>query len=187
MCVIIVKQKGVSLPSANELQAAWAHNPHGGGFVCSNGYYWRGMSFKEFYKEFKSHVTVKDACIIHFRFATHGSHKIENCHPFYKDGVYFAHNGILDIQTSNDMTDSETAFRDILLPAIKYYGIHSDTFKTIVANMIGWSRFAFMIDGRITIFGNWIEDTKGLLWSNLNHISVFGRYDYKRSACAEAL
>ena len=145
---------------------AFIHNPHGIGFVSSNNIYWRGMDFEEFYKALQG-VRKEDACIIHFRYATHGSHKIDNCHPFKIGDIYFAHNGILPIKTHNDMTDSETAFMDVLYPAAQEYGLDSHKFFSLVSGMIGGSKFAFMQNGEIFLFGRWYQE-KGVLYSNFN-------------------
>ena len=86
MCVIIVKNKGVEMPSKKELKLAFEHNPHGWGIVSSNGVFAHGMDFQTFLSILKG-VSTEDACIIHFRIATHGSVGVKNCHPF--KGEYF--------------------------------------------------------------------------------------------------
>lgn len=165
MCVIIIKHKGVKMPPKSTLKSAFLHNPHGAGFVSSNNIYWRGMGFDEFYTELQK-VRKEDACIIHFRYATHGSHKPDNCHPFKIGDIYFAHNGILPVKTQKDMTDSETAFIETLYPAAKQYGLDSHKFFSLVSGMIGGSKFAFMQNGEIYLFGQWHQE-KGVLYSNL--------------------
>ena len=168
MCVIIIKRKGVKMPSKNELKLAALHNPHGFGFVSSNGQYVRTMDFEEFYQGLKS-VRLEDSCIMHLRIATHGSHKVENCHPFVQGNIYFAHNGILPIRVYGDLTDSETEFRNILAPSAERFGLGSETFRQIVDRRIHSSKFAFMQDGEIYTFGRFIKDKNGVLWSNMNH------------------
>lgn len=167
MCVIICKPKGVKMPSKRELKQAANTNPHGFGFVSSNGLYLRTMDFEEFYDALKN-VGQEDACIMHLRIATHGSHKMSNCHPFKKGDIYFAHNGVLNVNTHGDMTDSETVFLDTLYPAAMKYGLSSPEFSLVVKNVIGWSKFAFMQDGHIHLFGRFIE-YNGLYYSNLHH------------------
>lgn len=168
MCVIIIKKKGVELPSEHELRLAFEHNPHGCGFVSSNGVYWRGMRFDIFYKMLQK-VRVEDACIIHFRLATHGSHKVSNCHPFKQGNLYFAHNGVLPVRTKDDMTDSETVFRNVLIPAAEIFGFGTQAFDSVVNRNIYSSKFAFMKDGEVRFYGSWIREDNGLIWSNLNH------------------
>lgn len=181
MCVIIVKKKGVEMPSERELRLAYEYNPHGCGFVSSNGLYWRGMDFEEFLRRVGG-VSKEDACIIHFRIATHGSIGPKNCHPFRGElngePVYFAHNGVLPIRPKGDVTDSEAEFRDVLLPAMGTFGYRSSEFSRLVARVIHTSKFAFMYRGEARVFGRWFRDSDGLLWSNLNHRS----YDYRSFA-----
>lgn len=174
MCVICVKNKGVEVPSEKELRAAYNLNHDGWGIVSSNGVFAHGMNFDEFLDVLKG-VRKEDACIIHFRIATHGSVRLENCHPFkgYVDGrpVYFAHNGVLPIRAMKDKTDSETEFRTVLLPAMKEFGFGTQMFDQIVARRIFSSKFAFMKDGVIRVYGRWLREDGGLMWSNLNHRS----------------
>lgn len=183
MCVIIIKKKGAKMPSKNELRLAAMHNPHGFGFVSSNGLYVRTMDFGEFYKMLKF-VGREDACIIHFRIATHGSHKVENCHPFKMGDIYFAHNGILPIHTKGDMTDSETEFHDVLYPSAQIYGLGSKEFDGIVARRIYNSKFAFMQGGEIYHYGHFITDENGVMWSNMNHRPYANWYSYRKEGRA---
>ena len=168
MCVIIIKKRGVELPSERELRTAFNHNPHGCGFVSSSGFYWRGMDFDEFYYNLTK-VDLDENCIIHFRLATHGSHKPSNCHPFKSGDIYFAHNGVLPVHTSKDMTDSETAFRNIFVPAAGLFGFGSPQFNDVIRRNIYSSKFAFMVNGDVKLYGRWIREDDGLIWSNLYH------------------
>ena len=180
MCVILIKKRGVEMPSESELRRAYQCNPHGCGFVSSNGFYWRGMDFDEMMSRLKF-VGVDDECMIHFRYATHGSHKPSNCHPFKIGDLYFAHNGVLPIRTKHDMTDSETIFRDVLAPAAELFGFGSKEFNSVINNNIWSSKFAFMYKGKIKFYGRWLREDNGLIWSNLNHrpfSSVTRGYNY---------
>ena len=156
MCVICVKPKGVDMPTNEILKAMYKANHDGCGF-CTPTKSYKGLSFASFMREIKS-VSKDEPCIMHFRWATHGSVKRSNCHPFYdyQTGVWFAHNGILNVRPKKDMTDSETAFRDIFLPYIAEYGLKSDearyTIKQVLANTS--SKFAFMQGDDVQLFGN---------------------------------
>lgn len=171
MCVIIIKRKGIALPNDEFLKQAYNVNHDGCGFVSSNGEYHRFLSFDSFLKSFHKCVTKDDACIIHFRWATHGSIRIANCHPFYKDGIYFAHNGVLPMyETANDKTDSQTCFENFLLPLIKRKGFCSE-----IDRIRSYGKFAFMKDGEIKTYGNYIE-YDGLLLSNTRFL--MNTFDY---------
>lgn len=123
MCLLIYKPKGKAIPSKYVLKAAALANPDGFGFATPTRYI-RTLDVDKFMREIEK-VSSEDPCIIHLRYATHGSIKKTNCHPFRKDGVTFAHNGILNIDPIGDKTDSETAFLLYILPAVKHYGLYS--------------------------------------------------------------
>lgn len=173
MCVLVLCKAGHDLPSREDLLAMHKANPHGMGFASKSVYY-KGMNFERFYNRLQF-VPKDENIIIHFRYATHGSVCPKNCHPFKKGSVWFAHNGILSIEPEKDMTDSETAFRNILYPVIKDHGLHSDELRYTVEEILGWSKFAFLDKtGDVSLFGEF-QEYHGMLCSNLNWV----RYTYK--------
>ena len=164
MCVIIYKPKGIEMPGKEILAKINRHNHDGYGFVSTK------HSFKTmYYGKFLNHlqrVRIDEDCIIHFRLATHGDKCRTNCHPFSECGVYFAHNGVLPITPMTGKTDSETAFRRIVYPAIARYGYHSDEADNIINSIIGLSRFALMYNGEVRLFGDYTV-LDGIYFSNL--------------------
>ena len=182
MCVICVKPKGVEMPSNEILKAMYKANHDGCGF-CTPTKSYKGLSFASFMREIKA-VEKDEPCIMHFRWATHGSVKRSNCHPFYdyQTGVWFAHNGILNVRPKKDMTDSETAFRDIFLPYIAEYGLKSDearyTIKQVLANTS--SKFAFMQGDDVQLFGNY-ERFRGCYFSNLRFMIYANDYRFRHN------
>lgn len=180
MCILVVAKAGYNMPTKEELKAMRRANPHGMGFASKTLSY-KGMNFEAFYHTLMC-VPKGENVIIHFRYATHGSICIKNCHPFKRGKMWFAHNGILDIKPSGDMTDSETAFKNILYPAAKKYGIHSDELRYKVSQIIGSSKFAFLDQkGDISMFGHF-ERYHGYWCSNLGftyHLSIYNDRYYK--------
>ena len=171
MCVIIIRQAGKPMPSGAELKRAYSMNSHGCGFV-SKSMKFKSLSFSNFLKRLHE-VPQNENCIIHFRYATNGSVCRQNCHPFTKKGISFAHNGILSIMPDGDRTDSETAFRNIIYPCVQQYGFDSDELRLAVERIIGYSKFAMMnASGEIRLFGDF-KAHDGRLYSNLRHL---GRY-----------
>ncbi len=168
MCVIIVKPAGVEMPTNEIIKAAYKANPHGCGFISPSTFY-KGMSFESFKRHLKK-VSVDEPCIIHFRLATHGSIRRANCHPFNIGDVWFAHNGILSIRPQGDMTDSETAFKTILYPAIEKYGYGSDKMDKAVSRIIGCSKFAFLQGDEIKMYGDFCQQPDGCYYSNYRFI-----------------
>ena len=73
------------------------------------------------------------------------------------------------------MTDSETAFRDILYPVIKDYGVESFETRITVEEIIGYSKFAILDErGKVHMFGHY-EKVNDRYYSNTRHLS---RYNY---------
>lgn len=169
MCVIVVKPAGKSLPTKTDLKRMFNINHDGCGFATPSATY-HTMDFEDFYAHLKK-VAKKEPCIIHFRWATHGSVKVQNTHPFYDKATdtYFAHNGILGVEPKGDKTDSETAFRKYLVPAIKKGGFDGDDLRYAVYNIIGGSKFAFLHGNKLKLFGSFLE-YGGCLYSNLRHL-----------------
>lgn len=169
MCIIIAKASGANLPPRQILETCAMRNPHGCGFATADKVF-HTLNFELFYKRLQKETADGKAAIIHFRYATHGSIKTANCHPFRdKDsGVSFAHNGILSIVPYKDMTDSETAFRGLYVPKIQRFGLDSDQLRYEVFSTIGSSRFAFISpEGEIRLFGCFYE-FDGCHYSNMN-------------------
>lgn len=182
MCIIIVKPAGIELPTLDIFENCKNRNHDGFGFSVPNEKPFKTLYYNEFIKAIR-HVKKDVPCIIHFRYATHGAITKRNSHPFKIDDISFAHNGILKIEDLEGMTDSETAFKYILDPAIKIYGIHSKEFAATVETIIGSSKFAFLTDaGEIKMYGQYISEN-GLFFSNESYLPY--SYNYYRPAKKE--
>lgn len=165
MCVIVVKKRGIAMPTKKVLKACATANRDGFGFVSESASY-KTMDFEDFYDHLKA-VPKKENCIIHFRWATHGSTKVSNCHPFEHNGIYFAHNGVMNVKPYNDKTDSETAFRKYIYPMVVKFGLQSDDLREYMGLIGGTSRYAIMKDGDVALFGSYSQ-LDGVLYSNMN-------------------
>lgn len=98
MCVIVTAVPG-AMPEPYDILAMSEANPDGGGVS-----WWDGERLRVFKNVdplkvvgfiFSHWEQLKYApCLIHFRLATHGAVDPRNCHPFYTDRGYIAHNGI---------------------------------------------------------------------------------------------
>lgn len=173
MCVIIAKTKGNKLPNKNVLRKAAMCNPHGFGFVSDTTNY-KSMDFEDFMAHLEK-VGENENCIIHFRYATQGSRKTANCHPFNgkdKNGndVWFAHNGVLPYYPEEDITDSQYAFENFVLPTINLFGIDSKQAKREINDIRRSSRFAILYNEKIHLFGDYHKMSDGCYYSNLNFI-----------------
>lgn len=178
MCIAIYKPKDVELPSKEILKICFSNNPHGAGFVTDIIGSYPGIStykgyftFDEFYEKFINNVKKEHVCLIHFRFATHGSKNIENCHPFVfykydfndKYGEHPAtfsaliHNGVVNNGLKNQK-HSDTFWLTKQIECGKK--INNETFKD-TNNKVA----IINSDKSIELFGSWIEDN-GIFYSN---------------------
>ena len=175
MCVIIAKPSKAQAPDLATIRAALTTNPHGSAIVwVKNGKLetFKTLNTEEMVNYYKANFEAlkKAPFVFHARIATNGSKKIENCHGWktLNGHAAFFHNGILDIKSRGDMTDSETFLRDIYEPLALHSG-HKSAVKAINA-IIGGSKFAFIGDtGEIKLYGHYFN-INGVMYSNLNHV-----------------
>lgn len=114
MCIAVIKPKNVEMPSQKTLKNCFDSNPHGAGFMYSDGsrlVIQKGyMNFADFYKALTDADLKKEQLVfLHFRIATHGLRDGGNTHPFPVttdvnemrsvknkfDGYGLIHNGIM--------------------------------------------------------------------------------------------
>lgn len=172
MCIISIKKKGIKFQSEKIVKTMCKNNSHGFSMVVSvdgkKPRIFKTLDMTAFLQAYRTMVRSNDyrktSVFIHARIKTHGTQRIENCHGWRSDGLVFAHNGILSIENRNDMTDSETFFRDIFAPIYRLGGWKMAE-KAINA-VIGTSKFVFMDeDGEVRHYGKYIE-ADGVLYSN---------------------
>ena len=179
MCIIAIKPREVAYPSYKRVRTMCENNSDGFAIVWHvkgepvRNY--RTLNEKKFlkkYNEITSTYKAKDVSLfIHARIKTHGTQKLENCHGWIEDkiGLAFAHNGILSIKNRDDMTDSETFFRDIFAPVFEIGGW--DAGERAIKACIGTSKFCFMdMDGNLIHYGNYIKGDDGVLYSNDSYL-----------------
>lgn len=195
MCIIVAKIKGSDFPSTDIISNCIARNPDGfamawntpEGTVETFRTMDPDMALSKYAELSRTLDPAVTGLLFHARIATHGSKRIENCHCWTerlgKHTIAFAHNGILrNIPNRDDMTDSETFFRDYLLPVLRGAGWKSaKNLADIVAGCT--SKFAFLSDtGGIELTGEFIKhretDAKGVCYySNSTFMSCSG-YGY---------
>ncbi|MDR0573842.1 MAG: class II glutamine amidotransferase [Tannerella sp.] len=172
MCVIIIKPAGVEMPETNILERAAIFNPHGFG-LCTKERLYKTLNEDLFLRE-TAKISIEEPAIMHFRYATTGSVKLANCHPFVCKGVCFAHNGVLNVNTGKDMTDSETFLRNEVMPLVNKYGYGSHKFSYHMQKRAKeeYSRFAVMYKGDILMYGNF-ENYQRCFYSNMRFFNHF--------------
>lgn len=101
MCIIASIKSNQQI-SKSTLKRCWENNPHGGGFMFTDGKkvhtYKQMHSFKKYYNTFldKRKQFPQSNFVCHFRISTHGKVNETNCHPFnVNDKLGFVHNGII--------------------------------------------------------------------------------------------
>lgn len=186
MCIIAIKPREVGYPSYQRVKNMCENNSDGFAIVWHvigqpvRNY--RTLNEKKFlkkYNEITSTYKAKDVSLfIHARIKTHGTQKLENCHGWIEDkiGLAFAHNGILSIKNRDDMTDSETFFRDIFAPVFELGGW--DAGERAIKACIGTSKFCFMdMYGNLIHYGQYIKGDDGILYSNDSYLErTWGKY-----------
>lgn len=190
MCVICVKEKGVLMPTTENIRAMWDANPHGAGFMFArNGkvFIRKGfMTLDDFECALlKENFTKDDVIIMHFRIATQGGINPEMTHPFALVNkientkclnalcdIGIAHNGIIRLTT--DFKEKEYSDTAIFITNYisKLIRKKADFYDAEIREMIyelGKSKFAFLNgEGDVFMLGDF-RKVNGLYYSNLNH------------------
>lgn len=205
MCIAIVKKRGVMMPSEETLNICFENNPHGCGYsICRNGqnFVFKGfMKLSEMMDSFKqTNPKQSETVLIHFRVASVGSVKKENCHPFIVSTKYetmkklktktrlpiMVHNGTFKNfgNHKNDYSDT-MQFNKLVAPLLQqnsyyYYKALNDFIEHYVDT--NNCRVAVMYNGGfVDLFGKWIKDEKtNLYFSNENYRFITDRFAVKQ-------
>lgn len=113
-------------PDMDKFAVAARNNPDGFGFAIHDRHRIvraHSMNFQEVADKFlEMRKTLQGPATFHFRWATHGSETIDNCHPFVLGGdrdTVMAHNGILPVKMDKKDTRSDTkVFAEDYMPNI---------------------------------------------------------------------
>ena len=113
-------------PDMDKFAVAARANPDGFGFAIHDRHRIvraHSMDFEELADKFvEMRKTLQGPATFHFRWATHGSETIDNCHPFLlggDQGTVMAHNGILPVKMRKKETRSDTkVFAEDYMPNI---------------------------------------------------------------------
>lgn len=177
MCLIIAKPAGVAFDAEEIVSAAQCH-PHGIGFAWTDGERirrWRNLN--------DTALAVKQAeklasynAVAHFRYATHGAKTVDNIHPFFVDSradIAVAHNGILDIESSDAVSDSRMFVSRFLRWMKNGWWTDPVTVGQMEA-LIGYSKIALLhLNGEFTILNEHLgsrDKTTGVWYSNTSHV-----------------
>ena len=185
MCILIVNR--TTKLSKEIIETSWTNNPDGAGllYIDSKGNFqcYKTMgNRKEYIKKYN--VARKETTlpiILHFRIATHGEVTTKNIHPFrVNSNLFFAHNGIIDIETTNKVSDT-VAFNERILKNLPTNFLLNDATKELIENYIDHSKLVFMNkQGYVSILNEHLGniDKKGNWFSNYSYTE----HTFKKSA-----
>jgi hypothetical protein len=185
MCLAIYKPAGKSIPTEH-LEEGFLSNPHGAGFSYAiNGelHSQKGFfKFNNFLKAYEKAVTKDAVALVHFRYATHGEQNEFNCHPWPACGGEYSviHNGILNIQSTKEKSDTGHFVDEVLTPMLEKVASPDDpALRFLVESTIGSGNKILVMDvaGKVTIYneksGTWDE---GIWYSNCGYLPVTNYY-----------
>lgn len=183
MCIAIVKEKGIAMPSKETLKICWENNSDGAGYMylkdgkvhIRKGF----MSIDGLISSLKEkRFTADDLVSIHFRIATQGRVCPENTHPFpvstYRNDLKklkvsmdmgIVHNGMIPMEDDKEDSDTQTYIYSTL--AYFKYDLKKFHVRNMVELSIFGSRIAILDKDGFKKFGSWVEDKEtGLFFSN---------------------
>ena len=190
MCVICVKEKGVKMPTMENIKAMWEHNPDGAGYMLArNGYVYirKGfMKLSDFLSALETEkITTDDVIIMHFRISTQGGVNKAMTHPFALStrledmkelnvmaDVGVVHNGIIRMTTDfrqKEYSDTALFVANYLSKLIRTADdFYDEEIKEMIFNLIGSKMVLLNGNGDIQMIGEFAK-RNGLWYSNLLH------------------
>ncbi len=190
MCIIAAKPAGIKMPTEEQLEIMWFHNPDGAGIMYAKDervYIDKGYmtlsSFLTRIKEIQKTVDLDTIpAVLHFRIASAGGIKPENCHPFpvtssekvirdlqctAKVGV--AHNGTIHGYGNSVLSDTmQYIIRQIhpLSCAVPDFWQNRAALETIVNSTKGCWMVLLTGEGDLITIGDFFPERDGIFYSN---------------------
>lgn len=190
MCVIAAKPAGVKMPTQEQMEVMWLNNPDGAGImyvldgkVHIDRGYMRLSAFLQRLRELSKTIDF-DAIpvVLHFRIASAGGVKPENCHPFPLTAsewiirqlrctaeLGMAHNGNIHGYGNSSLSDSMQFMLLQLAPmsqAVPRFW-HNRYCLEMIANATRGSWIVLLgADGALITIGDFFLERDGIYYSN---------------------
>lgn len=173
MCIAIVKPIGEDFPPKERLKNCFDNNPHsiGVGTTVKGTSYISVMKFFDFdvfYNFSLNHFAKRSETVfIHFRYATHGSIDLNNCHPFFisDNQTQFQTNNLLMHNGVFQLGKLQNGKSDTLTIAEKIYREKLELDNDLITRSN--NKVAILINNRsYKLYGNWIKADDGCYYSN---------------------
>lgn len=194
MCLLTFIPEGVS-PDMEKFRIAAINNPDGFGFAIlaeSKILTGHSMNFEEAADKFLDLRSRNSGpAVFHFRWATHGSETIDNCHPFFlgqDSKSIVAHNGILPVKIlkGDDRSDTKVFAQDIMPAVGGICALDDDDYFKQLSKWATGSKLVFLTlneDAKYDFYivneqdGHWADD---MWWSNDGYksVQVYRSYGY---------
>ena len=187
MCMLCVVPPNV-LPSREKLENSALNNPDGFGYAIAvpqekRIHVVRTMNADEAINGFLADKAKypKGYAIWHARLATHGSHTLDNCHPFHigKDKLsVMAHNGVLPTEHEKNGKRSDTRiFAEHILPRMGGIAALDDPqMYAVIEEFSAGSKLAFLTVNPVANYQLYLVHEKSgtydeseVWWSNNSH------------------
>lgn len=198
MCLLILAQPNKT-PKKSELVCACDNNPDGFGFafhlgdkIITGHSLNKNDAIKRFFKLREKYP--ESYALFHARYATHGSIKIENCHPYNignKNSI-LAHNGVLPIKpNANDDRSDTKIFAEDWLTKLGLENLDKPEFFADIENFCSGSKLVIFTTETKMKYGVYVinehlgHKKNGVWYSNYSYcevkkIDTYKPYEYKK-------